>query len=42
MIEQELDRGIAMASVASTIHSVFYVHAEQVYTQVKTVLPKAG
>lgn len=40
MINTELDRGIAMANVAATLESVFYEQAEEVYVQVKTVLPK--
>ena len=40
MVNTELDRGIAMANVAATLESVFYEQAEQVYSQVKTVLPK--
>lgn len=39
MINTELDRGIAMANVAATPDSVFYTRAEQVYAQVRTVLP---
>jgi hypothetical protein len=40
MVNTELDRGIAMASVAATSQSVFYAQAEEVYVQVKTLLPK--
>jgi len=40
MIATELDRGIAMANVAATLESVFYEEAEEVYSQVRTVLPK--
>ena len=40
MLNTELDRGIAMASVAATPQSVFYAQAEQVYAQVRTLLPK--
>jgi hypothetical protein len=40
MLNTELDRGIAMASVAATPQSVFYTQAEEVYTQVRTLLPK--
>ena len=40
MVNTELDRGIAMANVAATSQSVFYARAEEVYVQVKTLLPK--
>jgi hypothetical protein len=40
MVNTELDRGIAMANVAATSQSVFYAQAEEVYVQVKTLLPK--
>jgi hypothetical protein len=40
MVNTELDRGIAMANVAASPQSVFYARAEDVYTQVKTLLPK--
>ncbi len=40
VITTELDRGIAMANVAATLESVFYEQAEEVYTQVRTLLPK--
>jgi len=40
MVNTELDRGIAMANVAATSQSVFYTQAEEVYVQVKTLLPK--
>ena len=40
MVNTELDRGIAMANVAATLESVFYEQAEQVYSRVRTVLPK--
>ena len=40
MVNTELDRGIAMASVAATSQSVFYAQAEEVYAQVRTLLPK--
>jgi hypothetical protein len=40
MVNTELDRGIAMASVAATSQSVFYAQAEEVYVQVRTLLPK--
>jgi len=40
MVNTELDRGIAMANVAATSQSVFYAQAEEVYAQVKTLLPK--
>lgn len=39
LLTTELDRGIALANVAATTQSVFYSQAEQVYVQVKTVLP---
>jgi len=42
MLSTELDRGIALANVAATTHSVFYSQAEKVYVQVKTVLPKVS
>jgi hypothetical protein len=40
MISTELDRGIAMANVAATAESVFFTQAEEVYLQVRSVLPK--
>ena len=40
MVNTELDRGIAMANVAATSQSVFYAQAEEVYVQVRTLLPK--
>lgn len=40
LVNTELDRGIAMANVAATLESVFYEQAEEVYSQVRTVLPK--
>lgn len=40
VVTTELDRGIAMANVAATLESVFYEQAEEVYTQVRTLLPK--
>jgi hypothetical protein len=40
MVNTELDRGIAMATVAATPQSVFYAQAQEVYGQVKTLLPK--
>jgi len=40
MVNTELDRGIAMASVAATPQSLFYAQVEEVYTQVRTLLPK--
>lgn len=40
VVTTELDRGIAMANVAATLESVFYEQAEEVYSQVRTVLPK--
>lgn len=40
MVATELDRGIALANVAATAESVFFAEAEEVYLQVKTVLPK--
>ena len=40
MVNTELDRGIAMACVAATPQSVFYAQAEEVYVQVRTLLPK--
>ncbi len=39
MVNTELDRGIAMANVAATPQSVFYVQAEKVYVRVNTLLP---
>jgi len=40
MVTTELDRGIAMANVAATSQSVFYTQAEEVYAQVKALLPR--
>jgi hypothetical protein len=40
MVSTELDRGIAMANVAATLESVFYEQAEEVYVQVRTLLPR--
>ena len=42
MVNTELDRGIAMANVAATPQSVFYAQAEQVYVQVRMLLPRIG
>lgn len=42
MVNTELDRGIAMANVAATAQSVFYAQAEQVYVQVKSLLPRVS
>lgn len=40
MVTTELDRGIALANVAATAESVFFAEAEEVYLQVRTVLPR--
>lgn len=40
MVNTELERGIALANVAATSQSIFYAQAEEVYVQVKTLLPK--
>ena len=40
MVNTELDRGIAMASVAATAESVFYEQAEEVYVKARTLLPR--
>ena len=42
MINKELDRGIAMASVAATSQSLFFAEAEEVYVRVKRVLPRVS
>ncbi len=42
MINTELDRGIALANVAATAESVFYEQAEEVYAQVRTLLPRVS
>jgi hypothetical protein len=40
MVNTELDRGIAMASVAATAESVFYEQAEDVYVKARRLLPR--
>jgi hypothetical protein len=40
MIAGELDRGIALANVAATAESLFFAEAEEVYQQVRSVLPR--
>jgi len=39
MMHTELERGIALASVAATTQSVLYSHAQEVYGQVQILLP---
>jgi hypothetical protein len=40
LIERELDRGIALANVASSRSSPMFRQAETAYAKVKTLLPK--
>ena len=40
VMSTELERGLALASVAATEMSVFYSQAETVYEQAKTLLPR--
>ena len=40
LIERELDRGLALANVASARSSPMYRQAETAYAKVKTLLPK--
>ena len=40
LIEREVDRGIALANVASAKSSPMYRQAEAAYAKVKTLLPK--
>ena len=40
ILNADLERGLALASVAATRHSVFRSQAEAMYTRAKTLLPK--
>ena len=40
ILNADLERGLALANVAATRHSVFRAQAEAVYNRSKTLLPK--
>jgi hypothetical protein len=40
ILNADLERSLALASVAATRHSVFWSQAEAMYTRAKTLLPK--
>ena len=40
ILNADLERSLALASVAATRHSVFRFQAESLYTRAKTLLPK--
>ena len=42
LVRRELDRGMALASVATGKGSPLYVKAESAYSMVKLLLPKIG
>jgi hypothetical protein len=40
ILHADLERGLALASVAATRHSIFRSQAEAMYSRAKTLLPK--
>ena len=40
ILHADLERGLALAGVAATRHSIFRAQAEEMYTRARTLLPK--